>query len=323
MRLAARPPLARIMAIDLAVRSGSCPNATELARRLEVRPRTIRRDLAYMRDQLGAPIAFNQIEKRYFYTESTFRLPYFQLSEGEFLALMLAQQVLKQYRGTPFAHELERVFAKLQQALPEHVGLRLDAAADCLAVLPPVRTEYNPESFALLARAVVEKRTLEVVYHTPDRQADTRRVWKPYHLLLRGDDWYVIAHDSHRSEIRVFAVQRVRSGRLLDEHFDHPPGFRVEHFLADAFRVIRGDGHHEIALRFKEPTATRIAEKSWHPDQTLQRTRKGLVLRFTVSDLREVKRWVLYWGADCEVLGPEELREEVRNELISILERAP
>jgi predicted DNA-binding transcriptional regulator YafY len=65
MILASRPPLARIMAIDQSVRAGDWPNARTLARQLEVSPRTIRRDITYLRDQLRAPIEFDPTRNGY------------------------------------------------------------------------------------------------------------------------------------------------------------------------------------------------------------------------------------------------------------------
>src|SRR5262245_8217751 len=99
MHLSARPPLARIMIIDQWPRAVTWPNATSLAARLEVDPRTIRRDITYMRDQLGAPLEYDPAHRGYHYTEPSFRLSDFPITEGELVALMLAQRLLKQYRG--------------------------------------------------------------------------------------------------------------------------------------------------------------------------------------------------------------------------------
>ncbi len=159
MHHAARPPLARIMIIDQAIRTGDWPNATTLAHRLEVDPRTIRRDLTYMRDQLKAPLEYDSTHNGYHYTEPTFRLPYISITEGELVALMLAQRLLRQYRGTPFEQDLQRSFTKLVDQLPDPVSVNLDVIADCLAVMPAVQTEYDPATFAALCeRSLAEAR---------------------------------------------------------------------------------------------------------------------------------------------------------------------
>jgi predicted DNA-binding transcriptional regulator YafY len=245
------------------------------------------------------------------------------VTEGELVALMLAHRLLRQYRGTPFEGDLRRAFNKLAGMLPDGVTVRLDAAADCLAVLPPVETEYDPATFAALARSVTGRRRVEVVYHTAGRGADTARTLDPYHLMLRGDDWFVVALDSHRREVRIFAVQRFRAVRDTGETFDLPADFRLDDYMGDTFRVVRGEGRHRVALLFRPPTAGRIAEKTWHRGQTTELAPDGgLILRFEVSDLREVVRFVMFWGADCEVMEPSELKRALNSELRAMLRRS-
>jgi len=110
---AARPPMARIMVIDQEVRGRSWPNASTLSRRLEVNARTVRRDIAYLRDQLHAPIDFDREHNGYFYTEPSYRLPYLQFTQGELVAFGLAERMIRSFRGTPFESDLKHAIAKL------------------------------------------------------------------------------------------------------------------------------------------------------------------------------------------------------------------
>ncbi len=157
-------------------------------------------------------------------------------------------------------------------------------------------------------------------YHTAERGVTTMRTLSPYQLLLRSDDWYVIAHDGFRHEIRVFAVQRFRSVRETGEHFDRPSDFRVEDYLGDSFRMVRGDGHYKVVLQFRPPAARWVAEKRWHASQTMEsQPDGGVILRFEVSDLREIARWSLFWGSACTVLEPQELQALIAEECQRIL----
>jgi predicted DNA-binding transcriptional regulator YafY len=130
MRTAARPLLARLATIDEAIRSERLPNARTLARNLEVNPRTIQRDLQFPRDRLGTSLTFDQVRNGYYYTDTCYRLPYHQLSEGELLALFLAERLLQEYRHTPYANALASAFAKITIALPEIVTIDLAHHAD-------------------------------------------------------------------------------------------------------------------------------------------------------------------------------------------------
>src|SRR3954453_7331205 len=108
MHVASRLSLERIAALDRAIRAGEYPNARALAARLEVGQRTIQRDVEFLRDRCGAPLAYDPVRHGYSYPDPTFRLPPLELTEGELVALFLAGRVLRQYRGTPYAAELER-----------------------------------------------------------------------------------------------------------------------------------------------------------------------------------------------------------------------
>jgi predicted DNA-binding transcriptional regulator YafY len=77
-----------------------------------------------------------------------------------------------------------------------------------------------------------------------------------------------------------------------------------------------------MLLRFSPLAARYIREKTWHPTQRLDNQPDGgVVLTLRVNHLLEVKRWALSWASDCEVLGPEELRRLVREELSLLLGR--
>lgn len=315
MRLSSRPPLRRIMRIDQAVRAGGWPNASTLADEFEVDAKTVRRDITYMRDQLKAPLEYDPARFGYYYRDPTFRLPYFQLTEGELVALLLAERVLRQYRGTPFEADLRRAFDKVAAMLPDDVPVRLDTAADCLTVLPAVETAYDPGAFDALARATVGRRRVEMVYWTAGRNVTTRRAFDPYTLMLRDEGWYAVGRCNHRDEVLVFALQRVRSIRETGETFDRPADFRVEDYMGGSFRTVRGDGRYRVALRFTPEFAGRIAEKVWQTSQTIETMPDGgLLLRFEVNDLREVVRFVMYWGHHCRVLEPESLVIDVLKE---------
>ena len=155
MHLATRPPPARILHIDRAIRANTWPNAQTLANQLEVNEREIRRGITHLRDRLGAPLEFDPVRNGYVNSEPSYRLPFFQLTEGELVALLLAGRLLGSYRGTPFEQDLQRAFARLSELLPEAVTVRLDALSDCLAVLPETRADYDPEILSALAAAIV------------------------------------------------------------------------------------------------------------------------------------------------------------------------
>jgi predicted DNA-binding transcriptional regulator YafY len=316
VRLASRPPLARLLAIDAAIGNGSYPTATALALQLEVSPRTIYRDIDLLRDQLQAPVIFDPRRNGYCYTEPNYRLPAVRLTEGELVALAVAERVLQQYRGTSFEADLRQAFARICGWLPESVTVDLAALGDCFSVQPAATDLLDLETFRVLTEGVRRRRQLTIRYWTASRNATGQRRVDPYHLTLLKHDWYLIGLDHQSRQVRTFKAVRVRAARPTGATFDVPADFDINNYLGDSFRALRGSGRHRVALRFSARVAGQVAEKHWHRTQETESMPGGeLLLRFQLSELREVKAWVLSWGREVEVLEPAELREMVREEL--------
>src|SRR5262249_6723007 len=158
--------------------------------------------------------------------------------------------LMRSLRGTPFESNLKQVLAKLESMLPGQKSIQLESIAEWLSVLPAALSTYDAALFCALTTAVAHRNRVEMVYWTASRNQVTERLVDPYEWALIDGDWYLIGHCHERSSVRIFAVQRVRSVRSTGETFDRPIAFRTDHFLRGSFRAIRGDGSHQIALRF-------------------------------------------------------------------------
>lgn len=313
MRGAARPPLVRILAIDRAVRAGAWPNARTLAQEFEVHARTIARDIAFLRDQLGAPIEFDPVRNGYFYSDPSFVLPYIQLTEGELVAVFLAERVLQDWQGTPFAPDLERAFRKIVAALGDSVTIDLGELSGTFSVRTTSEAAFDPAIFRDLVAATRQRRRVKLDYYSASRDTRSDRLVDPYHLASVDGHWYLIAKCHLRNDVRMFAPSRIRALELTEERFE-PPDFVIEDYLADSLGVIRGASgeRHRVRLRFTGEAVRYVRERTWHASQAMEEQADGtLILNFELSHLREIERWALSWGADCEVLEPPELRQRV------------
>ena len=317
MKIASRIPLRRLVVLDQMVRNGDYPNASTAAVALEVHARTIARDLEFLRDSWGAPLEFSYEHNGYYYRDADYTLPLQRLSESELIALFLAERVMQQYADTPYAKDLATAFRKLTMALPDEVTINLNHLDKAFSFRQPAERLADLQCFRSLTRAVREHRRLELVYWTASRDETCRRVVDPYHLTSIDGDWYLIAYCHLREEVRMFVPARIKQLQVWDEGFEPPADFHVDDFLDGSFRVMRGDGKpRQIRLRFKPSAARYVAEKVWHPSQQIQKKKDGsLILTLALDHFLEVKRWVLAYGPECEVLEPAELREEVRQKL--------
>ena len=310
------------MQIHAAVQSGEYPNASSLSDNLEVSPKTIQRDLEFMRDRLQLPLAYDNSRFGYYYTEPVDAFPNLQISEGELFALLIAEKALQQYRGTPFEKRLLGTFEKLTRSLPDTVSLHLadwDQSVSFRTTAEPLTDLPIMDS---LAQAIQKRKQLHITYRKPGKRQAESRIIDPFHLANVNGDWYLFAHDHLRGDLRTFVPGRIQSMDPTGKLFTRPARFTLEQRLKDSFGVHSKQGDFAVRIHFDESVADYIREKRWHPSQNLVEHRDGsLELRLTLGSLEEIQRWILGWAGHAQVLAPPELIQGVREAAERLLAR--
>jgi predicted DNA-binding transcriptional regulator YafY len=320
--LHSRPPLERMLRIHQALASGRFPNASTLAREIEVATKTIHRDIEFMRDRLGLPIEFNPAKNGYAYTEEVSAFPNIQITEGELFALIVAEKALQQYRGTSFEKPLLSAIRKMEQSLPDTISLNLADIQQTISFRTRAEPILNLEIFDALAKAAARRQQIELAYRKPGQPQPEKRLVDPYHLANINGEWYLFAYDHARQDIRTFVPARMQSVKPTGKTFERPQKFSLEKRLRDSFGVVSGEGEYEVVIRFNAHAADYIREKKWHESQQLRELKGGGVeLKMKLSSLPEVERWILSWGGDATVVKPRELVAAVRKSAEAILKQ--
>jgi proteasome accessory factor B len=310
-----------MLRIHQAVSSGLFPNASTLAREIEVASKTIHRDIEFMRDRLNLPIEFDSARNGYHYSEEVSAFPTMQITEGELFALVVAEKALQQYRGTSFEKPLLSAIKKMEQVLPDTISVNLADIEQAISFRTRAEPILDLKIFDVLAKAVSERKQLELAYRKPGQPKGETRVIDPYHLANINGEWFLFAYDHARRDIRTFVPARIQSLHPTGKTFDRPRKFSLEERLRDSFGVHSGEGEYEIVIRFSPRAADYIREKKWHESQQLRELKGGGVeLRLKLSGLLEIERWILGWGGDARVIKPRELAAAVRQSAKAILQ---
>ncbi|HPA20168.1 MAG TPA: WYL domain-containing protein [Verrucomicrobiae bacterium] len=308
-----RPPLARMLRIHDALQGGRLPNCSGLGQKLEVCPKTIQRDIEFMRDQMDLPIEYDAERHGFYYSREVAAFPTVQVTEGELVALAVAQRALEQYRGTPFERSLEAAFQKLTAGLSDKISFSWTHVEGSVSFRQSGTTVPDLRLFEKLGEAVFRSREIEFDYLKPRAEAPERRRVQPYHLACIDGQWYLFGHDLVRGEMRTFALTRVRALKVLAKPFLRPLGFSIETLLAASFGVFHGGKPQAVRLRFTRAVARLVSERRWHASQKVEASQNGgCELLMRVMDSPELRRWILSWGAEVEVLAPVALRAHVR-----------
>jgi predicted DNA-binding transcriptional regulator YafY len=317
-----RGPLERMLRIHQEIQKGSYPTAEELAANLEVSGKSVYRDLEFMRDRLELPVAYSAKGRGYHYTQEVTSFPTVQITEGELIALLIAEKALQQYRGTTFEKPLVSAFQKMAASLPETISLNLEDWGETISFKTSAVPRLNLEVFDALAKATAQRRQLVLAYRKPGQQEAEARTVDPYHLANINGEWFLFAFCHLRRDIRTFVPARIAAVTPSGETFSRPQSFSLKRRLRDSFGVHSGQGEYQIRIRFDEMVADYIREKKWHPSQVLRELADGGVeLSFKLSSLVEIQRWVLGWGGYGVVLDPPELAAAIRQAGQRILEQ--
>jgi len=288
--------------------------------------RTIRRDLEAL-EAAGFPLLTERLEGRVIWKllDGFRRIPALAFSPTELMALTFSRGLLKPLEGTQLQSALDSALTKAAAALPAPGHAYLRQLEDLLAIGfgPHVSYRTHRETIDKLTEAIGRRRTVQMRYFSASRNATTRREVDPYRLWYASGALYLVAHCHLRGEVRLFAVERIRSCTLTDHAYQLPLHFDFDAYVQDALKVMRGGRPVTVALRFDRATAAWVKDRTWHPSQECVPEAGGrLRLTLKVAVTPELVGWVLGFGAGVRVLEPPALRTAVRETAQRILETA-
>lgn len=281
-----------------------------------VSKRTVYRDLNAM--TMDAEVPIWESGGKYGLEAGAF-LPPLALTLHEATTLFLAARMLAK-ASDEHDTELIGAFVKLAQILPPVLAEHIQETVDAFATATE-RNENFTRVLRVLAEAWAQRRVVEIEYdsgvYDPTKGARKTRV-QPLALEPSAltHALYLMGWDESRKANRTFKVERILSASLTPETFEPVAGATTARDLLRAWDVIADEDPISVVIRFSTAVAKRAAETRWHPSQELEEQTDGtLIWKGLVSGMREIRIWILGWGADAEVLEPAELRGEIAAEV--------
>ena len=285
-------------------------------------PRTIRRDLQAL--EVRFPIYTDRADGqvRWKLVEGFNRVPAVQFSATELMALIFTRDLARPLEGTPIKDSLDSALAKASGVLPpsaEEYVKQLQGRFTA-GIGPYKRYAEHRETIEQLARALANHRTVEMRYYTAGRDMTNRRKVDPYHMWFAAGALYLIGYCHMRRDVRMFAVDRIRSLTVTNHPCQIPLGFDVEAYVRNALVVMVGGDQIEVELRFDRKTSAWAKDRIWHASQKATLDSKGcLTLVLQVADTPELVGWILSFGSGVRTIQPMSLRQKVHDAAHAIL----
>jgi predicted DNA-binding transcriptional regulator YafY len=301
-------PTTRVLTVLELLQSRPRLSGSELADRLDVDPRTVRRYVSALQD-LGVPVESEPGRYGGYRLRPGYKLPPMMFTEEEALALILGLLASRRAGLLDAAPAVEGALAKIDRVLPDRLRGRVQAVQGTLAFTPlrGYSAASNPNALLEISEAAQENRRVWLRYRAADDE--TERTIDPYGMVVHRGRWYTVGWCHLREDVRMFRLDRIVALEPRNETFSKPLDFNCVDYVLESLATMQWGWPIEIKLELTlEEAQRRIA-----PDMgTLEPTRGGVLLRTQVDALDFMARFLVQIDCPFRVLHPPELREAIR-----------
>jgi predicted DNA-binding transcriptional regulator YafY len=282
----------------------------ELAQRLEVGARTVRRDIERLR-RLGYPVDATPGVAGGYRLRAGASLPPLLLDDEEAVAIAVGLRTAVSDGVAGIGETSVRALAKLEPLLPDRVRRRVHAVGAATVTYPASGPAVDPEVLLVIATACRDHERLRFRYRTHENEV-SRRLVEPQGLVHTGRRWYLVAWDADREQWRTFRADRIERPPSPDRRFSprDPPATDLAAYVARGVSTARDRYQARVILH---APADEIARRVTHATGTLEPIDDHRCLLRTGSDwLDGLAIYIAGIGVDFEIAEPPELIERVR-----------
>lgn len=301
-------PTTRVLAVLDLLQSHGRMSGPELARRVGVDVRTLRRYIVMLED-LGIPLTTERGRAGAYMLVAGFKLPPMMFTNDEAVALSVGMVAARGLGLAEAAPAVASAQAKLARVMPDGLKRHVRAIADTVKVdlLPATHTPASNAALIALTTAAQAQQRVRMNYDSA-QGSHTEREFDPYGLAWRAGAWYALGMCQLRHGLRSFRLDRMGEVILLDRHFERPAGFdALEHLVQGIAGMPRGHPI-EVLLHTDLPTARRAFSLGFG---LLEPVAAGVLLRSSADDLAWFARQLAGVPFDVEIRMPAELRAEL------------
>lgn len=305
-------PTTRLLAVLALLQTHQQMSGSEIARRLEVDVRTVRRYITSLQD-MGIPVEGERGPYGAYYLGRGSRMPPLMFTNEEAVALVLGLRVIREFQFPVNTVAIEGAVAKTERVLPEPLLHQVRAlqssiifnASNYGGPPPPL---FDDNTLIVLSTAAQEQHCVEFGYQSWGDTVTQRR-FNPYGVVYNEGYWYTVGYCHLRQDLRTFRLDRIQSISTHDETFDNPGSINLlDHVLRGIANV---PGRYQVEVLLKTTMETAQAHI---PDYlaVLETCAEGVIMRRAATNLEWLAMLLLSFEFPVEVKQPEELRSTLR-----------
>ena len=315
-------PTSRLFAALELLQSRRRVTGAELAERLQVDRRTVRRYVATLAE-MGIPFATERGRDGAYLLTSGFKLPPMMFTDDEALALSMGLVATREMGLANTAPAIASALAKLERVMPEPLKQRVRAIDETVRLdMRRTAAVTDGQALAVLSAAAQRRQRVQLVYRTPQLEVTQREI-DPYGLAYYVGRWYAVGHCHLRRGLRSFRLDRVQSVAPIPASFGRPDGFDALQYIRHSISTLPREHSVSVLLHTDLATAqqrlfTEIGMLEYHADTS--RRKPMVLLRSEADDLDWFARELARFPFRFEVLAPSELARRVERHAKQLLQ---
>ena len=298
-------PASRVLAVLELLQAHGRMSGSELARRVNVDVRTMRRYIRVLED-IGIPITAERGRYGAYSLVAGFKLPPMMFSDDEALAISIGLMAARGLGLVDAAPAVASAQAKLERVMPPTLKKRVRAVDETVTLdLRHAQGTGNNAALLQLSDAAQSRRRVQLAYRAADGAHSTRE-FDAYGLTFRTGHWYVVGHCHLRGGLRSFRLDRIETVAALDRSFGRPEGFDAAAHLSFSIATLPRATAVEVRLK----TDLAGAQYEFIGDIGIfEATVDGVVLRTRTDDLDWFARQLARLSCDFDVVSPPALAD--------------
>jgi len=298
-------PTSRVLTVLELLQSRPSITGPELAERLEMDVRTVRRYITHLQD-VGIPVEANIGRHGGYRLRPGFKLPPLMFTEEEATAIMLGLLGTSWLEIGQSSVAVEGALAKVSRVLPRQARERLQTMSSHLAFFSPHQESRPDISLVIgLSEAIGQQQRIVITYHSLHNQVTQRKV-EPYGMLGWNGRWYLVGYCCLRQDHRTFRLDRIQQVELLAESFVRPEDFDCRTYVREQYS--REAARWHIEVEFQAALYT-VQQKIPAAYGSLAATSTGVLFQSQYEDLDDMARYLMALNLPFAIHQPPELRE--------------
>ena len=289
----------------------------QIVKKFEISERQVKRDIEYMRDRLSVPISYSYSTRSYVYDKEYKELSF--ANQEVVISYLALKSILQNKQYLPLYKE--NFLSNIEEQIPRDYRKLYDRITYQLPQAEIISSEF----FEDLCTSMNNERCVQLKYLSLKGELTERNV-EVHHLVNYSGQWYIIAFDKTKNDIRTFKLSRIKSISLLKDKFqNHSDAFyeELKVYMNNGFGIFYGKKTQRVKIKFYDVAARIVSTQIWHSRQKLFFETEKLngkdvdcvVLEFKTSSFTELVSKILSFGANAVPLEPEELVAEWKNQI--------